>query len=296
MNEVLAASLAFPGVIFAGVIALALIYWAFVILGALDLDLLGGAEDAVTPDLGLDGAAKGALEGAVKGGLEGAKGATEGFNGGDGGGEHGGLTALFASLDLGRAPATVVLTVLATFAWAGSVLGTMTLDPMWAAWGLPRWLLGVLLLIVSVAVALPLTSIVVRPLGPLFATRAAKSRNDVIGKVCVISTGRVNERFGQATLADGGAGLILDVRCDTPGALRQGDKALLVSWDQEREAFEVEPLDGMLEDPTKKPKGARLEATPAKGGPTGGAAPGGRAEDASTEEDAPAGRSRGRAG
>jgi hypothetical protein len=287
MNEVLAASLAFPGVIFAGVIALALIYWVFVILGALDLDLLGGAEDAAMPDLGMDGAVKGALEGA-KGALEGAKGATEGL-GGDGAGEDGGgLAALFASLDLGRAPATVVLTILATFSWAGSVLGTMTLDPMWAAWGLPHWLLGLLLLITSVAVALPLTAIVVRPLGPLFATRAAASRNDVIGKVCVISTGRVNERFGQATLADGGAGLILDVRCDTPGALRQGDKALLVSWDQEREAFEVEPLDGMLDEPAKKPKAARVEAAPAKGGPAVAEAP--------TEEDAPAGRSQGRAG
>ncbi|MCC6553225.1 MAG: glycine zipper family protein, partial [Polyangiaceae bacterium] len=71
MAEVLAASLAFPAVLFTGVLALAMIYWLFVILGALDLDLLGGAEDAAMPDLdaGIDGVAKGALEGAVKGSL-----------------------------------------------------------------------------------------------------------------------------------------------------------------------------------------------------------------------------------
>jgi hypothetical protein len=80
MTEVLAASLAFPAVIFTVALALALIYWLFVLLGAVDLDLLGGAHGHAAPDLGgLEGAAKGALEGAAKGALEGAvKGSLEG--------------------------------------------------------------------------------------------------------------------------------------------------------------------------------------------------------------------------
>jgi hypothetical protein len=188
----------------------------------------------------------------------------------------------------------VVLTILSAFGWVGCVLGTMLVEPAWLGWGLPRWGLGILLLLGSFVIALPLTSIIIRPLGPLFATRAAKSRHDVIGKVCVISTGRVDGRFGQATLADGGAGLILDVRCDTPGALRQGDKALLVSWDAEREAFEVEPLDAMLDDP-KKVKAPRVQADPVKGAPLAGGAPE-LGVDAPAEEDAAGARSRGRAG
>ncbi len=312
MAEVLAASLAFPAVLFTGVLALAMIYWLFVILGALDLDLLGGAEDAAMPDLdaGIDGVAKGALEGAVKGSLEGAakgalegavkgslegaaKGVAEGIADADGAGEEGGgLAALFAALHLNRAPATVVLTLLAAFGWVSSVVGLMTLSPLWAQWGLPPWSLKLLLLVLAVAVALPLTSIVVRPLGPFFATRGAKTRSDLLGRECVISTGRVDERFGQATLADGGAGLILDVRCDTPGALRQGDRALLVSWDPEREAFEVEPIAPMLDDRRKKPAGAA--AAPAAPDP----APEGEGEGEGEAEagDASAGRSRGRAG
>jgi hypothetical protein len=262
MQEVLAASLAFPAVIFTVVLALALLYWLFVILGALDLDLLGGAD----ADADLDGVVKGALEGAVKGGLEGAaKGAAEGLADAGDGDEHGGLAALFTSLQLTRAPATVVLTILTMFGWVGSVVGAMQLGPVWAGWGLPGWLLGIGLFIASIVVAFPLTSLVVRPLGPFFATQQAKSRNDFIGKECVISTGRVDARFGQATVSDGGAGLIVDVRCDTPGVLRQGDRALLVSWDSEREAFEVEPLNELLDQArSAKTPGRRVEAAPAQ--------------------------------
>jgi hypothetical protein len=236
MNDVLTASLAFPSVIFTVVLGLAVTYWLFVILGAIDLD--HGADGHVD----LDGVAKGVLEGAAKGAAEaladaGADAAMEG---------HDGLASIFVSLELNRAPATVVLSFFAAFGWVISVVAMLVAQPAWAGWGLPRWLLGVLVLVVTVVTALPLTSLAVRPLGPLFAMRAAQSKKDLVGQVCVISTGRVDARFGQATLENGGAGLILDVRCETAGALRQGDRALLVSWDPDKEVFSVEPMDTLL--------------------------------------------------
>lgn len=268
MAALLGASLTFPALIFTGVLALALIYWLFVILGALDLDVLGGAEGAEGADIdgmakgALEGAVKGSLEGAVKGSLEGAaKGATEGLADVDGA-DEGGLSDLMASLHLNRAPATVVLTLLAAFGWLTSVLALMNLSDTWAGWGLPGWLFKGVVLIVAFVVALPLTSLAVRPLGPFFATHAAQSNKDLIGRVVVISTGRVDNRFGQATLADGGAGLILDVRCDTPGLLRQGDRVVLVRWDDDREAFEVEPIEADLAERRFK----KLEGEPAAGG------------------------------
>jgi len=243
MTALLEASIAFPAVIYSVVLVLALIYWLFVVLGALDIDLFHGGDADVVPDL--DGVAKGALEGAVKGTLEGAaKGAAEGLDP-DGMGE-GGMGDLVAAMHLTRAPATVVLTVFAAFGWLTSVLAQMHLAPGWGSAGLSGWLFKIVTLMASLVVALPLTSLVVRPLGQLFVTREAQSRMDLVGKVVVVSTGRVDGRFGQATLADGGAGLILDVRCDEAGALRHGDRALLVSWDAEREAFVVEPMEDVL--------------------------------------------------
>ena len=57
MPELLAAILGFPTVVFTVMLALAVIYWLFVVVGALDIDSFGGADDAVE---GAVGAAKGA--------------------------------------------------------------------------------------------------------------------------------------------------------------------------------------------------------------------------------------------
>ncbi|WP_437596098.1 glycine zipper family protein [Sorangium sp. So ce590] len=290
MAEVLAASLMFPAVIFTVVLALALIYWLFVLVGALDLDLLGGAHGDAMPELGglegaakgaLEGAAKGALEGAAKGALEGAaKGALEGTAKGAvegvadaADGAHG-LGSVLVALDLHRVPATVTLTLIAAFGWFTSALSTLAVEPLWVGWGLPRWALGLAVLAGSLVVAVLLTSLAVRPLGPLFVTRHGQAKKDLVGRVCVISTGRVDERFGQAVIDEGGASHILDVRSDTPGALRRGDRALLVSWDPDGEVFSVEPLDALLGPPPPlagrlasrveaPPEGAEDEPTPA---------------------------------
>ncbi|WP_438022655.1 glycine zipper family protein [Sorangium sp. So ce233] len=274
MTEVLAASLMFPAVLFTVVLALALIYWLFVLVGALDLDLLGGAHADAAPDLGaLGGAAKGALEGATKGALEGAaKGALEGAAKGaaeglaDGGDVAHGVGSLLVALQLHRVPATVSLTLVAAFGWFSSVLSTMLAEPAWLAAGLPRWALALAVLAGSLTVAVLLTSLAVRPIAPLFVTRHAQAKKDLVGRVCVISTGRVDERFGQAVIEEGGASHILDVRSDTPGALRRGDRALLVSWDPNGEVFGVEPLDALLGPP---PPLAGRVASSAEGPPDG---------------------------
>ncbi|WP_437807120.1 glycine zipper family protein [Sorangium sp. So ce1078] len=276
MAEVLAASLVFPAVIFTVVLALALIYWLFVLVGALDLDLLGGAHGDATPDLGgLEGAAKGALEGAAKGAVEGAaKGAVEGaIDGADG------VGSVLVALDLHRVPATVTLTLIAAFGWFTSALSTMLAEPLWLGWGLPRWTLGLAVLAGSLVVAVLLTSLAVRPLGPLFVTRHGQSKKDLVGRVCVISTGRVDERFGQAVIDEGGASHILDVRCDTPGALRRGDRALLVSWDPDGEVFSVEPLDSLLGPPPPLAERVASRVEAPRDGAEDEAAPAARARD-----------------
>jgi hypothetical protein len=266
MGEVVTAAIAFPAIIFTGVLALALVYWIFVVVGALDLDLLGGAEADL--DLGMDGAAKGALEGAVKGSLEGAvKGAAEGVAEGvaDVDGDHSTLADIFAALQLNRAPATVVLTLIGIFGWLTSVLALMNLMPAWTSWGMPGWAFKLLVFIASLLVALPLTALAVRPFAPFFVTYAAKSKKELVGQVCVISTGRVDNRFGQAILPDGGAEHILDVRCDTPGLLRKGDRALLVSWDADREVFQVEAMDDLLTE--RRVEAAALRSEELSAGP-----------------------------
>ncbi|HLV67900.1 MAG TPA: glycine zipper family protein [Polyangiaceae bacterium] len=209
MDEFLAITLAPPTVAFTALLALMLVYWVFVMVGALDLDLFdpGGTAE------GVDGAGEAA---------------------------EGGLAGVLSALRLRHAPVTVVLSFVALFGWLGSYFGMRHLAPLLPV---PGVLSGLLVALAAAIVALPLTSLVTRPLAPLFRTAHARGNADLIGKVVTVKTGRVDARFGQGTLEDG---LLLHVRCEDPDALARGDRALIVAWDEEKEVFEVEPLEAVM--------------------------------------------------
>jgi hypothetical protein len=80
----------------------------------------------------------------------------------------------------------------------------------------------------------------------VFAVREAKSNADYIGHSCTISTGSVDDNFGQATVEDGGTVLVIQVRCEQRGKLARGDKALIIDFDPARQAYVVEPSADML--------------------------------------------------
>lgn len=225
------ASLQFPTVVFTLGLCVALVYWLFVLLGALDIDLLGGADHG---DVDLAGAAKGvgdAITGGGKGGAEALKGVEL-----DGDG-------IWDGLGLGSVPLTITVSFILLVGWIGSLLVMHYVVPAVPSSG---WIPPVLLPLMLVAAVL-ITSVLVRPLAPIFALREGKSNRDYIGHTCTISTGSVDDGFGQATVEDGGTVLVIPVRCDRPGKLARNDKALIIDFDLERQAYVVEPSAEMGE-------------------------------------------------
>jgi len=259
MAEVFVLALSFPSVVFTVLLGVILIYWAFVMVGVIHIG--EGSEGALDGlgDGGIEGATKGMLEGASKGMLEGAsKGMLEGhlsdgdvgdvadaFDGSDVD-SPGALAAIMHALRLRSAPATVVLSLLVTFSWLVSVIAMQVVTRIWPA--LQGTLLSVSTLLIAPIVALPLTSIAVRPLASLFTPRHAMAKADLIGKTCVVRTGSVSDRFGEATLEDGGAGLVIRVRVDGDKKLSRGEHALIVDFDRERETFLIEPMRDLMSD------------------------------------------------
>ncbi len=228
MNELLEASLRFPTVVFTIGLGIVLIYWLFVLLGALDIDLLGGGDAS--------GAAKGlgdALTGGAKGGAEALKGAAGDGADGDG---------VMAKLGLGVVPITITVSLIMLLGWCGSLL---VMHYGAAAFGM-KWLPMVTLPAILI-VAVLVTSVLVRPLAPVFAIKEGKTNRDYVGHTCSISTGHVDDGFGQATVEDGGTVLVIPVRCDRTGTLSRGDKALIIDFDDARQAYVVEPALDMLE-------------------------------------------------
>jgi hypothetical protein len=277
------AILAFPTLIWTALMGVVLVYWLFVIIGALDTDLLNpGAHDGAGEAIG-----HGAAEGLGHGAAEGlGHGATEGLGDGaadalghgadhaiaeaagahghadvDAGGAHDGgdvdghgshdtdldggahgLAHVLMGGGLKAAPVTVTVSLLVAWSWLLCFFGMYALVPAVGA-VVPHWLIGIGVLAGSFLGSVPLTSLCLRPMAGLFTADSARGRETLVGKICVISTGRVDAGFGQATYDDGGAGLIVQVRCDKKNELKRGDQALIIDYDQAHEAFSIEPLE-----------------------------------------------------
>jgi hypothetical protein len=107
----------------------------------------------------------------------------------------------------------------------------------------------VALLVLAPILSLLPTSIVVRPLARVFTPPVATKHASLVGKLCTIRTGTVTDRFGEALLEDGGAGVVVRVRIDVGDKkLTRGDQAVIVGYDPERQEFQVERMDGLLDD------------------------------------------------
>jgi hypothetical protein len=237
------AALQFPTVVFTIGLGIVLIYWLFVLLGALDLDLLGGGH----ADLDVSGG--GGAEGLHVAGEAAGHGGDGGGGGHDGDGDADADSGPMHWLGLGVVPITISISIIMLVSWTGSLMAMSYLAGPDHGPDRP-WTAGLVLVAVLV-LALPVTGLLVRPLAPIFKIREGKTNRDYIGHLCTITTGHVDADFGQATLEDGGTELVIAVRCDRPG-LARGGRALIIDFDDEREAYVVEPSADLLPEAAAK--------------------------------------------
>ncbi len=211
MDSFISTLFGFPTGIMTILLGVVLLYWFLVILGALDIELFDFGADM--PDAG----------------------------------DSGGMgMGLFSALGMAGVPVTVIVSLLVLWSWVLTAVGTDVLHSL-VTQGLVRTLLAVLVLLLSVAAAVTLSAITVRPLGRFFNAPEARRRSSLIGQVCTVTTLRVDTGFGQAQFDDGGAGLLLQVRAQGGNGLGKGSKALIVSRDETVQAYWVRPYDDTAE-------------------------------------------------
>jgi hypothetical protein len=273
----------YPGVVTTVILGVVLAYWLLVMLGALHIDVLGGhglsdgavdgaihgAAKGVAEGLA-DGVAHGMAEGAAHGAAHGAShGASEGAgpaaesasgsaadrasvaeaggqtsSGPSGGAGH--VADLLSMANFRSVPVTVMLSVTGCFAWLFCVAGSRSVASVAGASPVPWWILGTLVLLFSFLLALVPTAIAIRPMSRFFVTHQATANAELVGKLCVVTTGRVDGKFGQAAFESDGMSLLIQVRADEGTELVKGKRALIVAWDRERQAFVVEPYEQVL--------------------------------------------------
>jgi Protein of unknown function (DUF1449) len=238
MHEVLVESLSFPTVVFTVLLGIATVYWILVVAGALGMDMLdadSGGHDVGSGDVGHGDAGHGDA---------GHGGADAGGAQGDGshiGHDAGIFATLLGTLKLDAVPTTIVVSMIVFWGWLITHFASHFVVSSHQS-----WVTEFLLLVAAFVVAVVITSIAIRPIAPLFRTNPAARRSALVGKVVVIDTSRVDAEFGMAKADNGGAGLIVQVRCETSHRLGRGRRALVVSYDEVREVYEVTPLEDIL--------------------------------------------------
>ncbi|OKI08060.1 hypothetical protein A6A06_34965 [Streptomyces sp. CB02923] len=135
-------------------------------------------------------------------------------------------------------PVTVTLSLGVLIAWAVSLAGAALTESM------P---LRAAALVLALFAAWAGTRVAVRLARRLLPPERVASRDDFVGRVCVIRTGRVSSDFGQAEVrADDGSTAIVQVRTQDPG-LTAGSSALIFDYDADGEFFRVAPFDAALD-------------------------------------------------
>jgi hypothetical protein len=237
MGHFLGVALGFPMVIFTALLGLSLVYWLFVLFGFAHASFDGA--DGVA-----DGALDGAADGLDVGGHDVGGHDVGGHDAGDLDGDldaDAGHAGMLSGLKLRSAPITVVASCVLFFSWIFGMFGATALEGLHLEGGALLGAKAAILLVAPMLALFP-TSLVVRPLGRTLKPVQATKRVALVGKLCTIRTGTVTERFGEATLEDGGAGLVVRVRVESGEKLGRGDQAVIVGYDDDTQEFTVAPL------------------------------------------------------
>lgn len=227
MGEFADVCLGFPTVLFGGALVVVVGFWGLVLVGGADAH--GPWHHGATGGHGGDGGAGGNSGHGVNGGRHDRL-----------GGEAGAL----AAAGLGGVPVTVVLSLLVALSWFLSLAGSAALHGADLPGRPFRALLGLAVTAAAPAGAWFGTWLLVRPLRRLFPDVRPPSREDFVGRVCVIRTGAVTARFGQAEVAaPDGSTAVVQVRQTGEDTFTSGSSALLYAYDPDGEFFWVAPFD-----------------------------------------------------
>ncbi len=126
--------------------------------------------------------------------------------------EVGGFTSFISTMGFTGVPIMFVLTILSLTSWVISYT-CVWLMPFGLMDSVLKWPIGAAILVGSVAIAMPVTSFVIRPLKKFFRNAYAPApKKELVGKTCRVRSSRVDEHFGEGDVQAQGASLIIQIR------------------------------------------------------------------------------------
>lgn len=209
MDRFIDAAIGYPTAILTALLLVVLVYWLLAMVGWVDFESTG-------MDMELELQADGEP------------------------GEISTLAGYVVAMGLNGVPFSIVLSVLVLVAWTFSCLAGEWLMPL-VPTTLLQIVVGTVVLLLSVALAIFVTALLVRPLRGLFVTHQAIGNASLVGQTCTVMSQRVDGRHGHAEVAQRGASI--QIRVWTPGdnRLTKGDVAIILAYDEAANRYRIEP-------------------------------------------------------
>jgi len=151
----------------------------------------------------------------------------------------GGFSGLMVTLGLQGVPLPLVLTLIFLTSWLASYFVDLIFGALIPA-GLLHWIYGAAVIFAALAVGVLATSIVVRPLRPLFHRAFLPPlQKRIIGTPCVVISSSVSETAGRGEAVLNGAHLLLQIRSQSP--LSHRERAVIIEHIPDKDAWWVIP-------------------------------------------------------
>jgi hypothetical protein len=269
MLEILNASIAFPTVIFTGLLICALIFWGSVLLTGVDPQALDPDADAhvdtgdvhldahvdADVDAHVDADVDGDVDGDVAGDVDGDADADtdadtdanadhhiETYQGAEAiSGGSGVIGSLMGFMNIGTVPVSMVATAVIFASWVLCMMLTLYTKPTLESF-LPAFVVVTLFLVGSLTGGCIAGSLATRPMRKLFRVTTQHGGRALIEKFCTITTDHVNEKFGEASLKTHDSPLLLSVRCPHENKLKKGRLAVIVAYAKANNTYQVAEL------------------------------------------------------
>lgn len=148
-----------------------------------------------------------------------------------------GISGMFARLGLGGAPVMLVVALVAFFGWTVTYFGHLFFLQHIAA--ALRWSLGTVLALLALVPGVAISAVVLRPIRRLLLKLRPVEQASILGRAGVVVSPTVDAHNGRASVDDGGAGLILQVRATTGVSLVRGERLVLVDYDAANNLYHV---------------------------------------------------------
>ena len=200
----------FPTVVFSVLLILCFFYWCFAVLGLVDFDFL----NIDIPD----------------GDLE--------LNAGDDVTHMNVLAGLLFKFGLNHVPMPIIISIMALLGWFICYYTVHFLYPL-VPDGILEFLLGIPILFGVLYITALLTGLIIKPFRPMFKAANQEVEKEIVGQIAVVRTSRVDKNFGEATLEDGGAGLIVKVRSYKDEKFNRGDRVALLEYVKDEHVYRV---------------------------------------------------------